>query len=320
MAYNAVPTVATGDAWTATYHNTYIRDNFAAGVPDIFTTKGDIAAASAADVAQRVGVGSNGQVLTADSLQAAGVKWAVTPELDVIENKGNVLAGTGANAVDNLTTAYSTKAPILMANSASGIGIQWIERLLHGLIPGEWVYQGDFYAGAGVNSVQEERSSIKHGYLIADNSESTGLNWTGNYAARRYNGTGLTIYESTWTALLLSLESFDAGNKYSGSSYTVPKDGYYLVGSLYFAYEFSSSSPQNSSVKLAVKNNSSGIYYIIGAHWTQVANAESVYVSGATIVYATAGQTLSLYVYQEIGDLGATTIDHLFVVRLGVIT
>lgn len=30
MSYNAVPTVAPGDAWSAAQHNTYIRDNFAA--------------------------------------------------------------------------------------------------------------------------------------------------------------------------------------------------------------------------------------------------------------------------------------------------
>lgn len=64
MTYSAVPTVATGDLWTASNHNTYIRDNFAAGVPDIFQAAGDLAYASAADAAARLPIGANGQVLS----------------------------------------------------------------------------------------------------------------------------------------------------------------------------------------------------------------------------------------------------------------
>jgi hypothetical protein len=41
--------------------------------------KGDIVAASAADTWSKVSVGANGQILTADSTQSAGVKWAAAP-------------------------------------------------------------------------------------------------------------------------------------------------------------------------------------------------------------------------------------------------
>jgi hypothetical protein len=45
-------------------------------VTDAVTTKGDIVAATAADTLTRLGVGANDTVLTADSSQATGLKWA----------------------------------------------------------------------------------------------------------------------------------------------------------------------------------------------------------------------------------------------------
>lgn len=89
MSYNAVPTVATGDTWSAANHNTYIRDNFAAGVPDIFTAAGDIAYATAANAAAPLAIGTPGQVLlsSSDSLP----KWS-----DAL----NIAARQGGSAMD----------------------------------------------------------------------------------------------------------------------------------------------------------------------------------------------------------------------------
>lgn len=44
MTYQTVPTVTTGDMWTASQHNTYVRDNFSALWP--FTAAGSIAYAT----------------------------------------------------------------------------------------------------------------------------------------------------------------------------------------------------------------------------------------------------------------------------------
>jgi len=51
------------------------RDN--ANAFNLLDAKGDMIAASAADTAAKVTVGANNTVLTADSTQTAGVKWAV---------------------------------------------------------------------------------------------------------------------------------------------------------------------------------------------------------------------------------------------------
>lgn len=48
----------------------------AAIAKSIVDAKGDLIAATAADTVARLGVGTNGQVLTADSTQSTGLKWA----------------------------------------------------------------------------------------------------------------------------------------------------------------------------------------------------------------------------------------------------
>lgn len=63
MAFSVVPTVATGDLWTAANHNTYIRDNFAAGVPALFTAAGDLAIGSGVGSAAQLPVGAQGKLL-----------------------------------------------------------------------------------------------------------------------------------------------------------------------------------------------------------------------------------------------------------------
>lgn len=46
---------------------------------DLVDVKGDLIAASAADTVARLPVGANGQVLTADSAEVTGMKWAASP-------------------------------------------------------------------------------------------------------------------------------------------------------------------------------------------------------------------------------------------------
>jgi trimeric autotransporter adhesin len=52
----------------------------------IVDAKGDLIAATGADAVARVALGSNGQVLTADSTQAAGVRWSTPTTLDLTIN------------------------------------------------------------------------------------------------------------------------------------------------------------------------------------------------------------------------------------------
>ena len=77
---------------------TWVTD--ATGIPaTIFDAKGDIIAATAADTAARLAVGSNNQVLTSDSTTATGLKWA-TP------------AGGGGMTLLSTTTLSGTSTTI----------------------------------------------------------------------------------------------------------------------------------------------------------------------------------------------------------------
>jgi hypothetical protein len=59
-----------------TFFNTGVATADAAIPKSTVTTKGDLIVATASGTVTRVGVGSNTQVLTADSTTASGVKWA----------------------------------------------------------------------------------------------------------------------------------------------------------------------------------------------------------------------------------------------------
>ena len=57
--------------------DTTLKTQIDAQIPDsLLTTKGDLIAATGASTPARLGVGTDGQVLTADAASASGVKWA----------------------------------------------------------------------------------------------------------------------------------------------------------------------------------------------------------------------------------------------------
>jgi len=94
------------------YFNTAVQ-------PSTLTTKGDTFVATAASTVTRLGVGTNGQVLTADSTDAKGIKWA-TPATGSVTSitagtglSGGTITTTGTIAIDTATTVDKTTAQIL---------------------------------------------------------------------------------------------------------------------------------------------------------------------------------------------------------------
>ncbi len=63
----------------------------------LWDTKGDLAVATGADAASKLAAGSNGQVLTADSTQTTGLKWAPAGGAAITLITSQVLSGTQAS-------------------------------------------------------------------------------------------------------------------------------------------------------------------------------------------------------------------------------
>jgi hypothetical protein len=94
----------------------------------IVDAKGDLIAATAADTPARLAVGTNGQVLTADSTAATGIKWAAasTGAVSVIQT---VTTTSGATNV-SFTSIPSTYTNLRISYQAALIGTTWDDLLL----------------------------------------------------------------------------------------------------------------------------------------------------------------------------------------------
>ena len=87
--------------------DTTVFNNASAGIPKtIVDAKGDIIAATAADTVARLAVGANGTVLTADSAETTGLKWAVPAggaNWSLLNSGGTALTGATTVTVSGIS-------------------------------------------------------------------------------------------------------------------------------------------------------------------------------------------------------------------------
>jgi hypothetical protein len=104
--------VYSGSAWATQSASNPISAN-------IVDAKGDIIAATAADTVSRLAVGTNGQVLTADSTAATGVKWATAGGGDFVKITSNTFSAATTFTVNDCFSATYDYYKILMTTAGS---------------------------------------------------------------------------------------------------------------------------------------------------------------------------------------------------------
>jgi hypothetical protein len=154
------------------------------GVNTLFTTKGDLLAASAASTPARLGVGTNGQVLMADSTQSQGVKWAVAAAA------ASATVATSETTTSTSVTDLATPGPAVTV-TVGPLGIAIVSISFWGYVTSSAIgYM--HYAVSGANTISLDTSrAIKNDSIIQET-------WTVVDVL-----TGLTPGSTTFTAKYL---------------------------------------------------------------------------------------------------------------------
>lgn len=130
MSYSAVPTVSGGDSWSASQHNTYLKDNLAALFP--YTTAGDMAYATSSSALSRLAIGAAYKVLRTNAGGTAP-EWSQSPF--VVASLYDATGYSYASTVRDMPNSSGTITPLVtstvivaaQAEAYCGVGNCWFQ-------------------------------------------------------------------------------------------------------------------------------------------------------------------------------------------------
>lgn len=217
----------------------------ASGIPaTIFDAKGDIIAASADDTAARLAVGSNNQVLTADSSTATGLKWA-TPSAgptgwSLLNAGGTAMTGAATITVSSISAkqllVLIDEASSASAGSILSVRPNNLNTSIYNLFgirntlespytPTLFNHLSDFGVTGGVKIADmASAGDFSSGYAFFDLCDQTGTKMfhsagsgnSGTYQFRQYilSGTVAVAAAITSISVVSSVGNFDSGTLY----------------------------------------------------------------------------------------------------------
>jgi len=133
--------------------------------------KGAVVAATGAGVPAAVTVGTDGQVLTADSTQSAGVKWST------VSGGGGVTSVTAGDTT--ITVGGTGSAPTVAVNAIPESKVTGLVADLGGKVALSTVTtKGDLLAATGSATLARVGVGVNGQVLTADSTQSAGVKWS----------------------------------------------------------------------------------------------------------------------------------------------
>jgi hypothetical protein len=164
--------------------------------PTIVTAKGDLIAATAASTPARLGVGTNGQLLSADSTAATGLAWTAAPSSGGMTLLSTTTFSGASTTISSISQDY--KYLLMLATDVIGSSAYvQIRARLNGATNNHFG-SGVQYAGAAVSGFQFDGTTILLGTSASNLTNSRGTQFQFNLY--NYTTTGNKQYDYVTTA------------------------------------------------------------------------------------------------------------------------